>query len=306
MEHRVSYTVIGAFVIAFGALLVAALLWLAAGGAAGHYVDYVIYLKSGAGSLSRNSPVKYHGVPVGHVAGVGLDPNDPTRARVVLAIRADAPIKQDTSAEVDTRGVTGAGYIGLSGGSPGSPPLEVKGDAEFPVIPTQISGVTSLTTAAQDVANNIIVVAKRLDKILSDRNIKSISDSLRNLSVVTSRLAARSDDLDQALKNLNATLGNTRRASKQLPLLLSQVRHTIAKFNAAAGKIGSAASGVGKTATRLRLFAPQAHNLLQQLALTNHSLDALIEELKRQPNTLLFGKPVPLGPGEHSPHGAGG
>lgn len=306
MEHRVSYTVIGAFVLVFGALLVAGLLWLSAGGATGRYQDYVIYLKSGAGSLNRNSQVQYHGVPVGRVSEVSLDPENPTRARVVLSIRETAPIKEDTRAEVDTRGVTGTGYVSLSGGSPGSPPLEAKPGQELPVIPTQVSSVTSLTTAAQHVAENIIAVAKRLNKVLSDKNIKSLSDTLSNIQVVTQRLAARSKDLGEALQNLNATLGNTRKVSKQLPALLSQVRNTIAKFNVAAGKIGNAAGGINQTATRLRLLAPQAHNLLQQLSQTSSSLDALVQELKRQPNTLLFGKPVPLGPGEHSPHGSGG
>lgn len=306
MEHRVSYTVIGAFVLVLGALLVAALLWISAGGASGNYTDYVIYLQSGAGSLNRNSPVQYHGVPVGRVEEVTLDPNNPTRARVVLAIRESAPIKEDTSAEVDTRGVTGAGYVSLSGGSPNSPQLHAKAGKEFPVIPTQVSSVTSLTTAAQQIAGKTIGIANRLDKILSDRNIQSISDSLHNISVVTDQLAARSRDIDQALQNLNATLGSTREASKQLPQLMAEVRHTIGRFNAAAGQIGSAAGGVDKTATRLRLLAPQANDLLQQLAQTSRSLDALVEELQRQPNILLFGKPVPLGPGENSPQGSGG
>jgi phospholipid/cholesterol/gamma-HCH transport system substrate-binding protein len=306
MEHRVSYTIIGAFVIVLGALLVAALLWLAAGGATGQYKDYLIYLKSGAGSLNSNSPVLYHGVPVGRVSNVTLDPDNPTRARVVLSIKSDAPIKRDTKAEVDTRGVTGAGYISLSGGSPNSPPLQAPAEGELPVIPTQVSSVTSLTTAAQDVAKRIIVVTKRLDAMLSDKNIKSISDSLHNISVLTSNLAQRSKDLDLAISNLNGTLGNARVASKQLPQLIDKAQQTIETFNKVADKIGDAAGGVGKTATHLRMLAPQAQNLIQQLSKTSRSLNQLLDELKRQPNTLLFGKPEPLGPGEHPPQNSGG
>ena len=306
MEHRVSYTIIGAFVIVLGALLVASLLWLAAGGATGQYKDYVIYLKSGAGSLNSNSPVLYHGVPVGRVSSVTLDPRNPTRARVVLSIKADAPIKEDTKAEVDTRGVTGAGYIGLSGGSPSSPPLTAKTDDELPVIPTQVSSVTSLTSAAQNVAQHIIVVTKRLDTLLSDKNIKSISDSLHNISVLTDNLAQRSKDLDQAIRNLNDTLGNARVASKKLPELIDKAQQTIATFNEAAGKIGDAAGGVDKTATHLRLLAPQAQSLLQQLSQTSNSLNQLLLELKRQPSSVLFGRPARLGPGEHTPQNSGG
>ena len=306
MEHRVSYTIIGAFVIVLGALLVAALLWLAAGGATGHYKDYVIYLKSGAGSLNSNSPVLYHGVPVGRVSTVTLDPKNPTRARVVLSIRSDAPIKQDTRAEVDTRWVTGAGYISLSGGSPSSPPIKAPGDDKLPVIPTQVSSVTSLTTAAQNVAQHIIVVTKRLDKMLSDKNIQSISDSLQNISVLTKNLAQRSKDLDRAINNLNDTLGNARVASKKLPALIDKAQQTITTFNQVADKIGNAAGGVDKTATHLSMLAPQAQSLLQQLSQTSRSLNQLLEELKRQPSSVLFGKPASPGPGEHSSQNSGG
>lgn len=306
MEHRVSYTVIGAFVIVLGAVLVGGLLWIAAGGATGHYKDYVIYLETGAGSLNSNSPVLYHGVPVGRVESVSLSPGNPTKARVLLAIRDSAPIKQDTSAEVDTRGVTGAGYVNLSGGSPNSPLLEAGSGEEYPVIPTHMSGTTSLTTAAQNVAKHLIAVTNRLDKLLSDKNIKSVSDSLASISNLTARLAARSKDVDEALKNLNATLGNTRKVSSQLPRLVAQVQQTIGRFNTVAKEIGNAANGVGETATRLGTLTPRANDLLQQLSRTSRSLNALLEELRRQPSTLLFGRPALLGPGEHPPHDSGG
>jgi len=306
MEHRVSYTVIGAFVIVLGAVLVASLLWLAAGGVTGQSKQYVIYLKSGAGSLNSNSPVLYHGVPVGQVASVSLDPRNPTRARVVLSIEASAPIKEDTRAEVDTRGVTGSGYIGLSGGSPNSPLLKAPGDDKLPVIKTKESGITSLSSAAQDVAKHVTAVTKRLDSILSDKNIKSISDSLHNISVLTANLAQRSKDLDQAISKLNDTLGNARVASKKLPGLIDNAQQTIKTFNEVAGKIGNAAGGVGKTAAHLRLLAPQAQNLLQQLSQASNSLNQLLQELKRQPSSVLYGKPARPGPGEHAPKNSGG
>lgn len=306
MEHRVSYTIIGAFVIVLGAMLVAALLWLAAGGATGHYKEYVIYLQSGAGALNSNSPVLYHGVPVGRVAGIRLDQANPTRAKVVLSIRSDAPIKEDTQAEVDTRGVTGAGYISLSGGSPKSPPLKAEPGKKMPVIPTRASSTASLTSAAQDVAQHLVSVTRRLNKVLSDKNIKALSDSLHNIATLTANLAARSRDLNQAIQRLNATLGNANAASKHLPALIEQTQQTIATFNRVAGKIGGVATGVSKTTTHLSLLAPQAQSLLLQLSQASRSLNQLLDELKRQPNTIVFGKPAHPGPGEHHPHHSGG
>lgn len=303
MEHRVSYTVIGAFVLALGGILVAGLLWLAAGGATTRYETYALYLKSGAASLNRDSPVLYHGVPVGRVATITLDPDNPTRARVLLDIREQIPIKADVRADVETRGVTGSGYVNLTGGAPGSPALTVKPGQEYPVIPSQEGGIESLTTAAQRVAQRIMKLSGRLEQVLSDKNIKAIADSLQNIREVTANLAARSKQLDSAIEHLDGTLTNAQQASAKLPALINEVHATVSRVRVAVDEVGSAAGGVDKTTTRLRALTPQAAHVLQQLAQASNSLDALLQQLERQPSVLVLGKQQQPGPGEQ---GAGG
>jgi len=306
MEHRVSYTVIGAFVIILGGLLVAGLLWLASGGATTEYRTYTLFLKSGAASLNRDSSVLYHGVPVGRVSDIGLDPNDPTRARVLLAIREKVPIKRDTRAAVETRGVTGAGFVNLSGGSKASPPLTAKSGQPYPVIPARSGGMQSLTSAAQDVAQRVVKVSARLEKVLSDKNLKAISDSLQNIRDVTSSLKARSKQLDTTLTELNGTLANARKASTQLPTVMKQIHSTVARIQTVVDKVGKATDGVDRTATRFRQLTPQAAELLQRLDAASQSLNTLLQELNRQPSELISGKPKQPGPGEQGAGGSGG
>jgi len=306
MEHRVSYTVIGAFVIILAGLLVAGLLWLAAGGATTSHNTYLLYLKSGAAALNRDSPVLYHGVPVGRVASVELDPQNPTQARVSLAIREDVPIKQDTRAAVDTRGVTGSGYVNLTGGAPSSPKLTATSGQRHPVIRAKEGGAASLTSAAQKVAQRIMKISARLDKVLSDKNIKAISDSLQNIRDVTASLKARSKQLDSVLANLNGTLVSARKASGKLPALMDQVHATVARVQTVVTKIGKATDGVDRTASSVRQLTPQAAELLQQLSRASQSLNTLLQELDRQPSELVLGKPQQPGPGEKASGGSGG
>lgn len=306
MEHRVSYTVIGAFVLVLGGMLVAGLLWLAAGGATTRYTTYALYLKSGAASLNRDSPVLYHGVAVGRVAEITLDPDNPTQARVLLDIRQGVPIKADTRATVDTRGVTGSGFVNLSGGASDSPQLTAKPGQPYPVIPAQQNGIESLTAAAQQVARRIVEISARLQRILSDKNINAISQSLQNIRAVTAGLARRTKQLDSAIDHLNGTLANAQTASARLPALIDQVHATVVSIRSVANKVGGAASGVDKTTTKLRELTPQAAHLLQQLAQASDNLNALLQQLEQQPSVLISGKPQRPGPGERGTGGSGG
>lgn len=303
MEHRISYAVIGAFVIVLGGALAAGLIWLAAGGSGASYETYAMYLKSGASSLDSKSAVLYHGVRVGHVESVSLNPSHPERAQVLFGVRENVTIKTDTKAEVEVRGLTGSGYIELSGGAPSAPVLRAKPGEKYPTIPAGPGTIASLTSTVQKVAGRLEELSNRLDRILSDKNIASISGSLDNIHKLTARLVAKSGKLSSAIDNMDATMINARAASSRLPALVAQLHKAIAGYNQVAVKLDGAASGVKRASSRLGGLAPEANGLLSQLAETSRNLNALLKQLQRQPNSLLFGRPAHPGPGESTPSG---
>ncbi len=236
MEHRISYTVIGAFVLILGGVLAAGLIWLASGGVGGKYNTYAIYLQSGAESLNRDSAVLYHGVKVGRVSSVALDPEHPERARILLDVRANVPLKTDTEATVETRGLTGSGYVELSGGAHESPLLKAKPGEEYAAIPTRPGTLESLTGMVRHVAQHITELSDQLGQVLSEKNVKSISDSLTNIRDITSNLAARAGELDSVIANMDTTFANARAASSKLPALMVEMHATLASYRAVAQK----------------------------------------------------------------------
>lgn len=298
MEHRVSYTVIGAFVIVLAGVLVAALLWLASGGLGRHHVTYALYLKNGAALLSPGSPVLYNGVPVGQVSSISLAPTNPSEAQVLLSILEDVPVKTDTRAEVETRGVTGSGYVNLKGGSVQAPLLAAKPGEQYPEIEAQSGGFASVTVAAKQVARRLLEISDRLQRVLSDKNIAALSASVSNIQEVTANLADESKQLNAELTNLSAILANADSASAKLPALMDEVRATVASFHRFTDRATMAASGVGDTAARLRALTPEAQVLLSRLNEAVQNLDALIQSLNQQPSAVIFGKKAKPGPGE--------
>ncbi|MDN5865333.1 MAG: MlaD family protein [Gammaproteobacteria bacterium] len=302
MEHRISYSAIGAFVILLGGVLAILLIWLAAGGAQPSYNTYAIYLKSGAETLARSSSVFYHGVPVGNVLSVSLNPAHPQSAQVLVGVRDGLVLRKDVEATVQAR-LTGPSYIELTGGSRSAPPLTVKPGEEYPIIPVTPGTVDVLLSSARQIARNLEKVSNRLQVILSDKNVVAITESLTNIHHMTEKLSQYTDEFGSIVTNLNATLVNARAASSRLPALVASVQAALSKYDALAEKASAAAVGVTSAAHRLGTLAPNARGLLSQLNEVSENLNVLVQELQRHPNSVLFGKPVEPGPGESKPPG---
>ena len=125
MEPRVNYFLAGIFVLVLGAAMVAGLLWLSVGTSTRDYDKYYVYMTESVAGLNTDAPVKFQGVDVGRVIDIRLDPKNPERVRLVLAIEKGTPIKEDTIAVLGFQGLTGIAHLNLTGHISGeSPPLK--------------------------------------------------------------------------------------------------------------------------------------------------------------------------------------
>jgi hypothetical protein len=114
IETKVNYALVGAFVLVLGAVLIGGVLWLASGGAFQQKYDlYLAIENESVAGLNVNAPVKYHGVEVGKVKHIHLDPEDTERVNLLFAIERGTPIKEDTVAVLKT-GLTGIAYVELA------------------------------------------------------------------------------------------------------------------------------------------------------------------------------------------------
>ena len=90
--------------------------------------EYLIeYADVSVGGLEVGTQVKYHGIKVGRVEDVYVDPEDITKVVVRVSLRKGTPVKTDTRAVVSGIGITGLKYIELSGGTQGAERVEPGG-----------------------------------------------------------------------------------------------------------------------------------------------------------------------------------
>src|SRR5690606_39462387 len=164
---------------------------------------------------------------------------------------------------------------------------------DAPLIQTPPSALQNIS----DTANRIV---ERLDQVLSDKNVASITATLAHLQAVSGSMADRDQGLQallvsarDAARNLDRTLDTTngtlqrldQNLVKQLPPLLDKLDSTLARLDSAAG---NADAILGENRAAINSFANEG---LGQLGPTLSELRRLIRDL-RQVSDRLEGNPA--------------
>ena len=322
MKTRLNFALVGLFVLTLSAAMIAGLLWLGAGGPKPAHRTYLTYMTESVYGLSKDSAVTYRGVTVGRVRNIDLDPANSERARLLLEIRADTPIKENTFATLETQGLTGLAHVNLEGGDSPAPPLQAKPGEIHPVIPSRPSLLGRWDESVSLLLANLTETTERINRLLNDRHLEQISGTLSNLHTLSSTLAEESSHIQEIVHQLQATLNNSREASSRLgdiledvdrdvaarlPELVEQLRVSAASVEHMAAQIattgGAVEQVVRNSGSDLERFTaqslPEATTLVMELRQTAQNLRRFSEDLERHPEMLLRGAPQPRpGPGE--------
>jgi phospholipid/cholesterol/gamma-HCH transport system substrate-binding protein len=313
METKVNYPLVGAFVLVLGVALVAAVLWLAAGGAfrQSHELYRAIVNESVAG-LNLNAAVKYNGVDVGKVGKIQLDSSNPEQVHLLFEIEQGTPIREDTVAVLKIQGLTGIAYIELSGGSPDSPLLRASDGGDHPLIRTRPSLSARLENVLTTALGKVDRLSNTLNSLLSDENRAAFASTLADIAIVAQTLADRKNALDSGIAHAARTFEHTSRASAQIGPVLDRIGRSADAIDQMGQAVARTSASTGKTVDAvgadLQHFGsdtlPELERLMEELRLLSTSLRRLAEQTERNPAGLLFGRqPVPEGPGESSSTG---
>ena len=283
METRANYVLIGAFTLAAAAFMLVFGLWAAKYTSAKDWRYYDVVFDEAVTGLTEGGSVQYNGIGVGTVDDLRLDPRDPRKVIARVKLRAQTPVKTDTHAKLSFTGLTGTAFIQLTGGSPEAPLLASENGDEVPVIETEAS-------ALQNIAETANKLVARLDKVLSEDNIRNITDTLKNLESATGAIADQRQDLGALISNarvssekLAATLDTTqgaiadidRELVDKLPGLVARLDSTLARLDSAAGNANSL---LDENRGAIRNFTEDG---LAQLGPTLEELRMLVRDLRR-------------------------
>lgn len=203
METRASYVVVGAFVFALFAGVMGFVIWLGKIEIDRRFDGYRIDFSGSVTGLSVGSPVRYRGIPVGQVTDIRLDADNLERIHVYIEVQSDLPIKEDGYAILESQGLTGVGFIQITGGTQKAAKLTARPGDDFPVIPSKASVVEEVFESAPEIANQLVVLINRASSFLKPENQQSFETILDNLEVISGAIAAREGEIQALITNVN-------------------------------------------------------------------------------------------------------
>ena len=187
MESDKHYLLEGIFVIVLAVAAAFAFVWLSK---TGHRDDvlYRVAFNESVSGLKPGEPVKYHGVDVGVVKALSLDPQDARRVLVDITLNNGTPVKTDTRAKLKLKGITGLVYVELSGGSPDAQLLAASTTpGEVPLIPSDKSDLTNLLDQLPRILEQFTSIGAKTQNVLKDvgaaaKNAKDASANVKDAS----------------------------------------------------------------------------------------------------------------------------
>ncbi|MFT6225716.1 MAG: phospholipid/cholesterol/gamma-HCH transport system substrate-binding protein, partial [Paracoccaceae bacterium] len=229
METRANHVLIGIFTLIglLGGMYL--FLWLAKAEADRSYHYFDVRFDSVSG-LREAGDVRYNGLPVGQVRGLFLDPADPSVVRVRIEVDADVPVVDGTKATLEMQGVTGVGYVALSGGDAGAGPLRAGPGEDVPVIPSEKSAIATIFEGAPAVMEEAVALLRELRGVVTPGNRAAVEGILTNVQTATGRL-------DNAMADFDALAADLAGATKDIAAFTTRLD---AVANAAQGAMVAA------------------------------------------------------------------
>lgn len=305
METRASYALVGGFVLTFLVGLVAFAIWIAKVDLDAEYRNYDVYFEGTVSGLLKRSIVYYSGIPVGDVRDITLAPNDPSKVRVWIRLRAEVPVSDASIAQLEFQGLTGVAYIELSGGSPDAPPLLPHPGQERPIIKSAPSPILEIFQSAPNLVNEAILAVGQLQKLLSDENVASVSGLLRNSDRLTRNLADGTEQLPAIVADVREILTQTKAATEKINTLVENgntllegdakilVAEAITTMQTATTLLARVDNMVGANETAVTQFVntslPEVSRMILDLRVTARNLSRLMSRIEQNPAEIIFG-----------------
>lgn len=318
MESKVDYTLTGLFLLLLFSGLIAFAFWL------GKYNDnintytyYKVYLTESVAGLAPEAAVKYHGVDMGKVQSIRINPNNSEEVELVLKMKKETPVKTDSFATLKFYGITGLAYIEIEGGTKESPLLATS-EKNMATIPTSPSLIKRLDESLSSVAAKLSKSLDRADLLFSDANIHNVSKSLENLRSLTNQMdnyqeqiklllaqgIALENNASRTLQSIDETAQSAKQTSdvleRKLTATFQSVETTSKQSHALIQKIEST---IDRGDYNLQTIAAPTLNELNTLITHSKTLtqemESTLKTLQESPSDILFkrSKPKP-GPGE--------
>ncbi len=303
METKAHYVLIGSFVLLVFVAILGFIMWIVKVDIDKEVAKYDIYFQESVAGLSVGGVVSYHGVDVGKVDAIKIDPEQPNRVVVTISVDSETPIREDAVASLHSQGFTGVGYILIEGGS-SAKPLKPKPGEERAVITSRPSPLSELFADAPTLIGEASVTLTQIQELLSQENRDYVTKILHNMSDVTGAVAEQKNDIKSIIKNLDSTLVEYRKLAVSLNKLSKSMNGTVnTELNQALTNISKTANSIEQLSNHLDSVVtdaqgpvntftnntlPEISEMVSETRRLAATLSRIAEKLERNPSAFLF------------------
>jgi phospholipid/cholesterol/gamma-HCH transport system substrate-binding protein len=285
METHARFFLIGLFSLVVTVLLVLFVLWLGRLQLDREFQEYDVRFHESVTGLAVGGIVQYHGIQIGEVRKLSLDPDDPREVNVRVRVAADTPIKTDTKAQLSYTGLTGVAVVEMFGGTPEAKLLREVDTSPVPKIDSVPSTLSQLMSGGSGAMNSMQEVMARVAKMLNDENIARVSTLLDNLQAVSTSVKDDYPALRDALGDARVLEQRLSSAVKRADDLLAQMQSELAAKGDADGNLfaqtRSAVAEIRTAAAAIERFAQSGDATMRGIdAQTRDELGGILQALR--------------------------
>ena len=250
---------VGLFVAGGIGLTLMAIIWLGMSRylEKGHF--YATYFNESVQGLSKDTPVKYRGVPVGRVDSIKVAP-DSKLIEVVLKIESGQTLDNSYVAQLKDVGITGSMFVELDRKKKGEPDRSphLTFPSEYPIVASKPSELSELLRGIDDVmkqiksmdfkgiSDKLKLTLDNVNLVMADADVKAISQkvqtSLDNIDQmvghadvkgISAKLKSTLEGADRLLdrQRWDRILGSIDKAAKSINQLIHQARNTMTRMD---------------------------------------------------------------------------
>ncbi|WP_312812414.1 MlaD family protein [Brevundimonas sp.] len=304
MERDAHYAAVGIVTVALMVALAVFTIWLARLQFNEDYDVYDIIFYGPVRGLTEGGEVYFNGIRVGEVTKLNLDPQKENQVVARVRLNGTTPVRVTSRAQLEPQGITGLNYVQITAGDTSTPLLKTQyPDNAVPVIQSQASPLAELLTGSGTVLQQTVDALNRINRVLSDDNIRSFSSSVRHVEEMTAELNARKGmllELEQTLKNANAAVAEYQGlAVDTRQIINTDGRAAIANIAKASEEARTAIASINRSASSLEeplgefgsTTVPQINDAVRQLNQATRALEDLIGNMRQSPREFI-GRPA--------------
>ncbi len=331
MKTKLSPTLIGAFMIGGGALLLIAVLAFGGSSLFTKPQRFAVFFDESVHGLDPGAPVKVRGVRVGRVADITVRFDAAKHDSVVEVVcevtknvlvgpdgkridfsengRITELVKDGMRAELAVAGLaTGMLYVELGFDEEQKYPLPANlPEAEIPVVPAIPSMIAEFTASITEILGKLgqvdyAGISSELKALMATTRTKIDAlqlqpavDEVKGAAAAV-RVLASDPKISEAFANVNRTLGQVgtlvEHFDQQVVPAGAELQKTLAEARAAMAQLNTAAASVRNLVGPQTGLGEEAVRTLQRVGDAAEAMQRLVDFLERNPKALLTGRPM--------------